>query len=167
MLAVVVCSLFLPLFKRILCLICAQAVDSKPPSKWVVTTFVDTMATSSQSSGTKKPMSPSEFFAKIYGTDRPTTSTAVTEQNAAQVVTHRPAQDSLLDPHRPPSWLDPPWSPEFWASAGSRSFYNPLALPPALTALSINSFQLEIIEKRLLVKFSSRKINALRIYFSV
>jgi hypothetical protein len=44
-----------------------------------------------------------------------------------------------LKHHRPPS-LYPPWSAEqlFWASGNQGSFFNPLSLPPALTALSMN-----------------------------
>lgn len=119
------------------------------------------MATSSQSnsdgSGKKVPMSPSEFFAKIYGTDRKCAdSSRSAEENIStaagmQIGTQRSStemgQSSLaavaLQQQRVATttnaWhLYPSWNAEqlFWASRNPGSFFDPLSLPPALTALS-------------------------------
>lgn len=91
----------------------------------------------------KQPMSPSEFFAKIYGD-----ASASTEHNKSAEETislqERPQQET-----KEPSWLyHPHWAAAAAAAASaashpglinwsSRPFYNPLQLPPALTALSI------------------------------
>lgn len=99
-----------------------------------------TMALSN--SGAKKPMSPSEFFAKIYGNDRNTTSdtSSSTDHDVAtgQVVQLRPPLEHIPVQRESSSatWLYPAWNPaDFWTPS-TRPFYNPLALPPALTALS-------------------------------
>lgn len=118
------------------------------------------MATSSQSNSDgnakKVPMSPSEFFAKIYGTDRKSAdSSSSTEEDkptasGMQIVTHRSLTETAhpsslaaiaLQQHRSvsatSSWhLYPSWNPEqlFWASRNHGSFFDPLSLPPALTA---------------------------------
>ncbi|KAK4014237.1 hypothetical protein OUZ56_026767 [Daphnia magna] len=120
------------------------------------------MATSSQSNSDgnakKVPMSPSEFFAKIYGTDRKSAdSSSSTEEDkptasGMQIVTHRSLTETAhpsslaaiaLQQHRSvsatSSWhLYPSWNPEqlFWASRNHGSFFDPLSLPPALTALN-------------------------------
>lgn len=98
-------------------------------------------STMALSNGAKKPMSPSEFFAKIYGNDRNTTSdtSSSTDRNVAteQVTQSRPALEAI--PVQNPTsatWLYPSWnSADFWTPS-THPFYNPLALPPALTALS-------------------------------
>lgn len=126
------------------------------------------MATSSQSNSDgnakKVPMSPSEFFAKIYGTDRKSAdSSSSTEEDkptasGMQIVTHRSLTETAhpsslaaiaLQQHRSvsatSSWhLYPSWNPEqlFWASRNQGSFFDPLSLPPALTALSKQLYEL-------------------------
>lgn len=92
--------------------------------------------------GPKKPMSPSEFFAKIYGDNRPTSSTSAEVDrdisNVTDVVNHKPIEQDnpvLTAQQQRTAWLYPAWNPEFWTQ-GNRPFYNPLSLPPALTALS-------------------------------
>lgn len=126
------------------------------------------MAPSSQSNSDgnakKVPMSPSEFFAKIYGTDRKSAdSSSSTEEDkptasGMQIVTHRSLTETAhpsslaaiaLQQHRSvsatSSWhLYPSWNPEqlFWASRNQGSFFDPLSLPPALTALSKQLYEL-------------------------
>ncbi len=112
------------------------------------------MATSSQSGSAKKvPMTPSEFFAKIYGgADRPPADASAgaaptsTANNPAGAQADRPSISALQQQHHQPransAWhLYPPWNADqlFWASGVNQgSFFNPLSLPPALTALSTN-----------------------------
>ena len=95
----------------------------------------------------KQPMSPSEFFAKIYGDASASTEHKSTEETSLQE--RLPQQET-----KEPSWLyHPHWAAAAAASAAShpglidwsRPFYNPLQLPPALTALSKIIFKKKIV----------------------
>jgi hypothetical protein len=93
----------------------------------------------SSASSKKVPMSPSEFFAKIYGTPANNSSTS------SNTTTTTVDTDESVQQQRgtiTSTWhLYPPWNaadPLFWASSGINrgTYFNPLSLPPALTALS-------------------------------
>lgn len=96
-------------------------------------------------SGSKKPMSPSEFFAKIYGDSK---SPSESSSSAVTSPHHRASREFPLSAsnrwteassvaaaaqQNEPCWMYPAWHPDFWTA---RSFYNPLDITPALTALS-------------------------------
>ena len=89
------------------------------------------------SNGVKKPMSPSEFFAKIYGeeSNRATTTTNAITSSVSSPETS--SSQSVANQLRAASttWFYPTWNPEYWSSANP-AFYSSLPLPPALTALS-------------------------------
>ena len=100
------------------------------------------MAQSSQQSSAsskKVPMSPSEFFAKIYGSPSANSSTS-----SNTTTTTVDTDESSVQQQRgtiTSTWhLYPPWNaadPLFWATGINRgTYFNPLSLPPALTALS-------------------------------
>ncbi len=92
-------------------------------------------------------MTPSEFFAKIYGgADRPPADASGGAPTSAANPAGAQASISALQQHQPrgnSAWhLYPPWNADqlFWASGVNQgSFFNPLSLPPALTALSTNN----------------------------
>lgn len=95
---------------------------------------------SSANTNKKVPMSPSEFFAKIYGTSTNNSSTSSTTTTTTTVDTDESVQQQRGTITS--TWhLYPPWNaadPLFWASSGINrgTYFNPLSLPPALTALS-------------------------------
>ncbi|XP_045023041.1 homeobox protein rough [Daphnia magna] len=149
------------------------------------------MATSSQSNSDgnakKVPMSPSEFFAKIYGTDRKSAdSSSSTEEDkptasGMQIVTHRSLTETAhssslaaiaLQQHRSvsatSSWhLYPSWNPEqlFWASRNQGSFFDPLSLPPALTALMARRKRKGLSQRRQRTTFTQEQTLRLEVEF--
>ena len=107
-------------------------------------------------SSSKKPMSPSEFFAKIYGAND---SKSQSESSSSAVTSPHPASNRWTETNgventrqSEPCWMYPAWHPDFWAA---RSFYNPLDITPALTALSTFNFS-SISQWRRVTKFRSR-----------
>jgi len=97
---------------------------------------------------TKKPMSPSEFFAKIYGDPEENNKTSSSPSTSIQESTHQDDPSVLQLPTVWP-YHHPHWHPAELAAMANwtRPFYsnNPLELPPALTALSMNIYIFFII----------------------
>lgn len=108
------------------------------------------------SNGAKKPMSPSEFFAKIYGEERnraTTTTNAITSSVSSPETSSSQLSANQLRAAST-TWFYPTWNPEYWSSANP-AFYSSLPLPPALTALS-NS--IHILLFRILNLQTSRRL---------
>ncbi|XP_046654704.1 homeobox protein rough-like [Daphnia pulicaria] len=138
------------------------------------------MATSSQSGSAKKvPMTPSEFFAKIYGgADRPPADASAggaptsTANNPAGAQADRPSVSVLQQQHQPranSAWhLYPPWNADqlFWASGVNQgSFFNPLSLPPALTALMARRKRKGLSQRRQRTTFTQEQTLRLEVEF--
>ncbi|XP_057381623.1 homeobox protein rough-like [Daphnia carinata] len=150
-------------------------------------------ATSSQSNSDgnakKVPMSPSEFFAKIYGTDRKSADDSCSSAEEAkstasgmQIVTHRSSLAETAHPSSPaaaalqqqrsvsatsPWHLYPSWNPEhlFWASRNQGSFFDPLSLPPALTALMARRKRKGLSQRRQRTTFTQEQTLRLEVEF--
>ena len=89
---------------------------------------------------TKKPMSPSEFFAKIYGDKTKDSDSNDSAADTSSASTPQP-------PWSPAAVFPPPsllfganWPSSLWPTGESAAaqLYQHLELPPALTALSIS-----------------------------
>lgn len=90
----------------------------------------------------KKPMSPSEFFAKIYGDkNKDSDSNDSTADASAASTPPPPTTPWPAAVYPPPSLLfGTNWPSSLWSAGESAAthLYQHLELPPALTALSIH-----------------------------